>query len=592
MHEIPLLRDLVILIAVAIPVVVLMHRFKVPTLVGFLITGALIGPSALGLIARLEEVRTLAEIGAVLLLFAIGLELSLSRVVKLGSVVLKAGAGQLFLTTGIFALAALPFGIGGAKAVLFGLLIALSSTAIILKVYADRGELDGAPGRVVVAILLFQDLCVVPMMLLLPFLAGENSGIADIVRGIGVTFAVTAGILVIGRRVVPWLLARIVALRDSELFTLCVLAIGLGSAYATAAFGLSLALGAFLAGLLISESDYGLQALSDILPFRDTFSGIFFTSVGMLLDMRYVAQHLAAILGLAVAILVIKSLVGYFVVRFVRRSQRVGVVAGISIAQAGEFSFVLAGAALSLGLLTSTDYQLFLGAAVVSMLVAPFAVNAAPAIADWIFQFRAMPTMEFATREVRAAAPLDSHTIIVGYGLNGRNVARALRRSQITYAIIEANGQIVREARLGRENVFFGDGTRGEILNRVGIKRAKILVLCLSSVSDERRAVAVARQISPTIHIIARTRKVEEIAELHRLGADEVVPEEFETSIEIFSRVLRKYGTQREKIREAADVARSDHYELLRTRGVTNTPVDHTLGRSGHPPAEAQGSTS
>lgn len=588
MHEIPLLRDLVILIAVAIPVVVLMHRFKVPTLVGFLITGAMIGPSALGLIARLEEVRMLAEIGAVLLLFAIGLELSLSRVVKLGGVVLKAGAGQLVLTTSIFAIAALPFGVAGPQAVLFGLLIALSSTTIILKVYADRGELDGAPGKVVVAILLFQDLCVVPMMLFLPFLAGESSGLSDIARGIAVTLGVTAGILVIGRWAVPLLLAKIVALRDSELFTLCVLAIGLGSAYATAAFGLSLALGAFLAGLIVSESDYGLQALSDILPFRDTFSGIFFTSMGMLLDMGYVAAHLPTIVGLALAILVVKSLIGYLVVRFVRRSRRVGLIAGISIAQAGEFSFVLANTALGLGLMASGEYQLFLGSAVVSMLVAPFAVNAAPAFADWVFRHRMNPTMEFATREVRAAAPLDAHTIIVGYGLNGRNVAKALRRAGITHAIIEANGQVVREARMDRENVFFGDGTRGEILTRVGIKRAKVVVLCLSSIADERRAVAVARQISPDVHIIARTRYVEEIAELQRLGSDEVVPEEFETSLEIFSRVLRKYGASAETIRETADLARRDHYEFLRKRGVSNTPVDHELGRSGGAPAVSE----
>jgi monovalent cation:H+ antiporter-2, CPA2 family len=579
MHGIPLLRDLVILVAVAIPVVILMQKFRVPSVVGFLLSGILIGPSAFGLISERETVNVLAEVGAVLLLFAVGLELSLSAIVKLGRTVIWGGGLQMLGTAVVFAGGALAFGMTGRAATVVGLLVALSSTAIILRIYADRQELDAAHGKIVVAILVSQDLCVVPMMMLVPLMAGAGGGTIGIMRGIAVTVVVTGALLGIGRHVVPWLLHRVASLRSNELFTLSILALGLGAAYLTSSFGMSLALGAFLAGLLISESDYGLQALSDVLPFRDTFSGIFFTSVGMLLDVSYFADHALAILGLAVAIIVVKGLIGYLVVRFVRRSQRIGIIAGLGIAQVGEFSFVLAGSALALGVLTLGDYQLFLGAAIVTMLIAPFLVEHAAHIAERMLQYRAMPTMEFATREVRAVKPLEGHVIIVGYGLNGRNTARALRRARIQYAIIEASGQIVRKARLEREPVFFGDGTRGEVLERVGIARAKVVVFCLASAADERRAVAVARHLHANVHIVTRTRYVSEIEELHRLGANEVVPEEFETSLEISARVMRQFGVPDDKIRQLAADIRQAHYETLARRGAAEIPIDEIIGR-------------
>lgn len=581
MHGIPLLRDLVILVAVAVPVVVLAHRLRIPSVVGFLVSGIAIGPTALGLVHEVQSVETLAEIGVVLLLFAVGLELSLSRIVKMGRLVMVGGALQLVGT--MVAVTAVAVAVGGEwrLGVLFGALIALSSTAIILKVYADRSELDAPFARVVVAILLFQDLCVVPLMLFLPLLGGEGADPVGIAKSVGVAIVVTALLLVVGRWAVPRVLARIAEMRNQEIFTLVVVAIGLGAAFVTSSFGLSLALGSFLAGLIIAESEYGLQALSDVLPFRDTFSGIFFISVGMLLDVRYVASHALLVLGVALGIIVLKTLIAWLVVRVVRRSARVGLVAGIGLAQVGEFSFILASGAVALGIMGAPQYQLFLGAAVITMLVAPFAVSAAPDIADRVFTLRAMPTMEFATREVRAAGPLTDHVIIVGYGLNGKNLARALRRARIPYVILDSNGALVRQARLAREPIFFGDGTRVEVLDRVGLKRARVIVFAIASVADERRGVVVARHHNPAIHIVTRTRSVAEIPELQRLGADEVVPEEFETSLEIFARVLRRFGVSPARIREVAEEARQHHYEALRERGAHVAPVDEVLSRVG-----------
>lgn len=575
MHEIPVLGDLVIIVAIAIPVVILAQRLRVPTVVGFLLTGIAIGPSALGLVARPDSVAALAEVGVVLLLFAIGLELSLSRIVRLGRWVVAGGSAQVVLTIVVIASVALASGTAPKLAVFFGALFALSSTAIILKVYTDRGELDSTHGRIVVAILLFQDLCVVPLMLLAPLLAGTGDTLPAAVRSI-VSSVVIVGVMVIGgRALVPTVLRRIAELRNREIFTLAVVFIGLAAAYLTSRVGLSLALGAFLAGLIIAESDYGLQALSDILPFRDTFSGIFFISVGMLLDLPYALRHLPLVVAIAAGVVILKVLVVMVVVRMLKRSMRVGVISGLGLAQVGEFSFVLAGSGVALGLLSGEQYQLFLDASVTTMLAAPFVVAWAEPAADSLARVTARPDVIIPTQEMAAVRALRDHVIIVGYGLNGRNLARALRSADIPYVILEQNGQMVRRARLEREPIYFGDGTRAETLHKVGIESARVLVYAIAAPAEERRGVAVARRLSERVRIVVRTRYVSEIEELRRLGADEVVPEELETSVEIFARVLRRYGVPVNRIRRLVDDARSDQYGMFLTR---ERPVTSRLG--------------
>jgi CPA2 family monovalent cation:H+ antiporter-2 len=565
-HDIPVLRDLVILVAVGIPVVIIAQRLRVPTVVGFLLTGIAIGPNALRLVGQTDSVAALAEVGVVLLLFAIGLELSLSRIARMGQWVLRGGALQVVLTTAAVAGAAFLLGAPMRLAVFFGALFALSSTAIILKVYTDRSELDTPHGRVVVAILLFQDLCVVPLMLLTPVLAGTSPGVAAAVRSIVISVVVVAMLIVGGRLVVPYALRRIAELRNREIFTMSVVFIGLSAAYVTSAFGMSLALGAFLAGLIISESDYGLQALSDVLPFRDTFSGIFFIAVGMLLDLRYVVSHAASVVAVTIGVMVLKAIIMIIVVRLLKRSIRVGVVSGLGLAQVGEFSFVLAGSGLAAGLLAADQYQLFLGASVLSMLATPFVVGVADRLAEWATHVTRRPALVIPTMEMPTVRALRDHVIIVGYGLNGHNLARALESAQIPYVVLEQNGQIVRRARLDRTPILFGDGTRAEVLEKVGIEHARVLVYAIAAPAEERRGVAIARHLSDHVRIVVRTRYVSEIDELRRLGADEVVPEELETSVEIFARVLRRYGVEVNRIRRLVDEVRSDHYGMFLTR--------------------------
>ena len=573
MEHFPLLRDLVILVAVAIPVTALAYRFRIPTVVGFLLTGIAIGPHGLGLIGQPESVSSLAEVGVVLLLFAIGLELSLSRIIKLGRAVALGGGLQMAGTIAVAMLIGSVFAVPLSHGIFFGALIALSSTAIVLKVYTDRGELDTPHGRIVIAVLLFQDLCVVPLMLLVPVLAGTSSaGGTPPALQILASLVVTTLLVLVGRVVAPRVLDRVAALRNREIFTLCIVLFGLGAAYVTASFGLSLALGAFIAGLVISESEYGVQALSDILPFRDTFSGIFFTSIGMLLDLGYVLDHFALVAGATVGVILLKTLVAATVVRALKRSLQVSLVSAFALAQVGEFSFVLADVAKPLNLFTPETYQLFLGASVISMLVTPFVMQAGGPIAEWVGRLgKHLPE---AAAQPESEEQLTDHVIIVGYGLNGRNLAKALKTASIPYVILEENGQTVRQARLHREPIRFGDATRHEVLERAGIHRARVIVFAISAPAEERRGVAVARQLNPDIRIVVRTRYVAAIEELERHGADQVVPEEFETSLEIFARVLRLYGVPTSTIRHEVDTARGEHYGMLRGLSIPGLKFD------------------
>jgi CPA2 family monovalent cation:H+ antiporter-2 len=562
MHPPALLADLVLIVACAIPAVALAQRLRIPSVIGFLLTGLIIGPHALALVNEAQAVSELAEIGVVLLLFAIGLELSLSRVAKMGRWVLRGGTLQVGLTMLAVTLLALVVGLGWARGVFYGALAALSSTAIILKLLNERNELDSPSGRVVVAILIFQDLCVVPLMLLVPILGGAAGTWQESLRLLGLSLGTVLLLVIGGRYAVRWLLAYVAELRNRELFTLCIVAIGLGAAWLTAQVGLSLALGSFLAGLVISESEYGLQALSDILPFRDAFSGIFFISVGMLLDLSLLVDSWALIVTIALGVMLVKTALVSTIVHWLGRSWYVGIVTGASLAGIGEFSFVLAQSGVPLGLFPEGAYQIFLGATVLTMLLAPFLLANASRLA---FRLIGDHSLDAPTAQMTGmhAVPPGGHVIIVGLGFTGRSVARALRAAGIPYVILEENGPLVRQARMEREPIIFGDGTRQDVLEHVGIRQARAVVFCIASANEERRGVVVARNLSASVHIVVRTRRVRWARDLQVLGANEVIPEELEASIEIFGRVLRLYDIPGEQVRLLMAESRRDDYGVL-----------------------------
>ena len=575
MLEAGLLLDLLLLVGLAIPIVALAHRLNAPPLVGFLLAGVIVGPHVLGLIDSPEEIGTLSELGVALLLFAVGLELSLSHVRQWARSVFVGGGVQVAGTLGAVTVLALGAGIPIRHALFYGALVAMSSTAIVSKAYADRGELDTPYGRSVISILLFQDLCVLPLMLLVPLLAGLGASQVAIAGGELARGLVTMTVLVVGGRfLVPWTLDRVVLFRDRELFTLCVGFFGLGAAAVTFSAGFSIAIGAFIAGLIISESEYGLQALSDVLPFRSLFSGIFFTSIGMLLDIPTVMDQFVMLSALTVMLCALKVVFVLASVLALGGMFTTALISGLSLAQIGEFSFLLAAVGLPLGLFREGDYQLFLSAAVLSMMATPFLIHLARPFAEHLAGRFGWAERSHGVSEAGEAETLADHAVIVGYGLAGRYLARALKAAGIRCVVCEQNAQLVQQARDDGIAVVFGDGTRPSILDHVRLRQARVIVFAISSPTEERRGVVLARDINPSIRIVVRTRYIRAIDELTTLGATDVVVEEFEASLELFSKALESYEIPINRIWREVESVRTEHYGLFRGTAAPDLRLD------------------
>ena len=564
MSEARLLVDLTLLVGIAIPIVALAHRLSAPSLVGFLVAGVLVGPSGFGLIGATHEVELLAEIGVALLLFEVGLELSLSHVRQWARSVFVGGGLQVGCTLLVVAATAVAFGIPPGQGIFYGALAALSSTAIVTKIYSDRAELDTAHGRSVISVLLFQDLCVLPLILVLPLLAGL--GPAD-TAAMGIEFlrglAIITVLMIGGRFIVRRTLDRIVVFRDRDLFTLCVAFFCIGTAVVTAWAGFSIAIGAFIAGLVISESEYGLQALSDVLPFRAVFSGIFFISIGMLLDISTVVTQLGVLVPLLVVLLALKIVLTTVSIVAVGGRLSTALISGLSLAQVGEFSILLAAEGLRLGLFRDGDYQLFLSAAVLSMMATPFLIRYARRIAERITP-SAGGLRGLAETDPASASPMSDHTIIVGYGVAGRYLARVLNAAGITCTVVEHDADLVRRARRDGIPAAFGDGSQPAVLEHVGAHRARVVVFAISSPAEESRGVAAARDLNSEARIVVRTRYTRSIDELMSVGATDVVVEEFEASIELFAKALESYRIPINRIWQETETVRTEHYGLLR----------------------------
>jgi CPA2 family monovalent cation:H+ antiporter-2 len=576
-HGLTLLNEFLILLLASIPISYICSRLRQSVIVGFIVTGVVIGPYGLRLVHDVEAVDVLAEIGVILLLFSIGLEFSLKRMMEMKRIVLGGGTLQVGMTILITALVFMLIGRAPAQAAYFGFLAALSSTAIVLKTYLDRAEIDTIHGRAGVGILIFQDLCIVPLMLLVPILSGrERSSLANISVKMGTAVAVIVGIIVTARKVVPFLLYHIVRLRSQEIFIIFVVLASFGTAWLTSQFGLSMALGAFIAGVVLSESEYSHQIVSDIMPFRDVFNSIFFISIGMLLSLGFLLTHLPSVLLWFVAIIIGKAIVAATAARFLNYPFRVSIVIGLGLAQVGEFSFIMAKLGTEQGLMSSDDYQRFLAASILSMIATPFMIKNAPRIA---FAIQSLTTRRKAVK-VEPVEPeaepcnLGDHVVIIGYGNNGRNLAKVLHRMAIPYEVLELNAESVREGRSNGVSIEYGDSTRREVLNHVGITSARILVVAISDQLATRHTVALAREMNPRLHIIVRTRYMSEVSDLMRLGANQVIPEEFETSIEIFSRVLREYGVTRNIIAREVEAIRGHGYEMLRSASLPLAELD------------------
>ena len=551
------LTSLVAVLALTVATVFAFHKLKLPTVIGFLAVGVVMGPHGFGVIGHGAEIELLAEIGIVLLLFSIGLEFSFERFLSVRTLVLLGGSLQVALTVlGVMA-AALHFGYPPRISFFFGLLASLSSTAIVLKIYSDREELSALHGRLAVGTLLLQDIIAVPMMLSVPVL-GETEAFSLQVVGLtlGKSVLAVAVIFTASRFVVPWFLHQVARLRNQEIFVLFVLLICLGTAWLAYQSGISLALGAFVAGLLISDSDYNHQVISDVLPLRDSFAGIFFISIGMQVDLGFVREELSLVGAAWLLLVLIKGGIITVVFSFLQRSFRLGLLLGMALAQVGEFSLILARMGGAFDLLSPDQEQVFLATAILSMLVTPLLILGGGRVGFALGRGMAA--------EKPQADSLSGHVIIVGYGLNGRNLARVLREVAIPYRVLDLNPQVARQVRYEGEEIDFGDATRPAVLAGMGAARARAMVVAISDAMATSRIVSHARRLNPRLYIIVRTRYVSEIPHLTRLGANEVIPEEFETSVEIFARVLQEYHVPRNVITLQVEMVRREGYGMLR----------------------------
>jgi len=455
---------------------------------------------------------------------------------------------------------------------------ATGGVPVVLKLLQERSELDSPHGRATTAMLIYQDLAVVPLMLLAPLLAGTGGG-ASALGAVGGLLLKVAGVgiftVVAYRWVVPWLLRLVVATRSSEAFVLSVIALCVGIAMLTQSVGLSLALGAFIAGLIVSESDYSHQAVTLMLPFRDVFMSLFFVSIGMLLDLTYFAEHPAELLLLTLGVLAIKPLVAGLASLASGLPLRSSVLTGVSLGQVGEFSLVAATAGVSTGLLGADSFQKVLGVAVLSMVATPALMAAGPGITR-LLEKTPLARLErpgLASPKAAGALDLTGHIVIVGFGVTGRNLAHTARLAEVPYAILELNAGTVREASDAGEPIFFGDATHEAILRHVNAERARAITVVIDDRLAARRIVELARRVAPDAFILVRTRYLREVEVLHGCGADEVIADEMEVSIEVFSRVLARMMVPREQIKSYIGEVRGDWRRMARTLAKDATAI-------------------
>ncbi|MBC2761714.1 MAG: potassium transporter KefB [ANME-2 cluster archaeon] len=562
LETVAILTDFVLIFSLSIGIVFLFHKLRIVPIVGYLVTGVIIGPSVIGLVKDQTMIELFAEIGVILLLFTIGIEFSLQELIRSRRTIVMGGGMQVLLTIVVVTLIALAAGQSMGIAIFLGFLVSMSSTAIVLRILSERAEMESPNGRVTISILIFQDLGIILMVLLVPLLAGTaGTSSSAMIFSILKALAIVLLLIVAGRFIVPTVLYHIVRTQNRELFLLGMIVICLGTATLTSMAGLSLAIGAFIIGLIISESEFSHQALSEILPLRDVFNSLFFISIGMLLDLGFVLDNFSIILYVVIIIILIKFMLTMITTVVLKYPIHTAFLVGLSLAQIGEFSFVLSLIGIQHGLLNNDIYQVFLASAILTMIATPFMIQMGPRIEDFITRHGKESDH---IRKETIGSKIEKHVVIAGYGINGRNLSSVLSAVKIPFVVVEMNPEIVISEKRKGLPIFYGDASKEDILKLTNISKAKILVVAICDPAHTRMMVKNARKLNPGIYIITRIRYVSELEELYELGADEVIPAEFETSIEIFSRVLSRYLIPKEEIQKNVERVRKDGYEMIR----------------------------
>ncbi len=571
------LNQLVILFLLAIAVSLVCNKLKIMPMVGFLLTGVLCGPSMLGMVEDQEVINQIADLGVAMLLFTIGIELSVDALNRLKRPVFMGGSLQIGLTVAFVALVCWLRGTSVQSGIFWGCLAALSSSAIVLQIFQKKGYTSTPVGRITLAILVFQDIMVAPFMLCVPLLGGALTlSISEALLAVGKVIAVLGGVLLAAHFGLARLMDAVMETRAREILLMTTLALCFGIATLTEKLGLSFSLGAFLAGLLLARSPYSMSVVSGVLPYRDIFLSLFFISVGMMLDVGFFMQNMGSILIFTAIFIVTKFLLSLPAALMQGYPLHTAVFSSLALAQVGEFSFVLAASGLALHLFSMEEYQLFLAASVLTMMLTPLLISIAPRVSDAIV--RRCKIKETEKETASEACPLHDHLIIVGFGISGKHLALVAKESGIAYNILEMNPDTVNRYK-DTEPIMHGDASQPVVLEHLGVEKARVLAIIISDPSAVRAITEEARSMNPNLYIVARTRFVTEVAPLRRLGADVVIAEEFESSIEVFGQVLSRYLVPQQNIEAFSARLRRANYRMIRRMSVGVSNLSEMVDR-------------
>ncbi|MGD2089115.1 MAG: cation:proton antiporter [Candidatus Aminicenantes bacterium] len=552
-----LLKDIIIILFLAVILIVITAKLRFPPVIGFLLTGIIIGPSALGLVETLSEIEVLAEIGIILLMFTIGLEFSLAKIKEMKKNFLLFGGTQVFLGCTVFFFILRWYGLQFHQSLFGGFIITLSSTAIVLKLLQEQDRLNSPSGLKMTGILLFQDAALIPFLIILPSIFRFKEAlsgqvfikIALSILGVGIVF-------ILSRILVPKIFSIILKVRIPELLMVSVFVFLFGTALVTYKLGASLAIGAFIAGIAISDSDYAHQVNTEIIPSRHIFNSIFFISIGMFINIKFLYAHLEKIILVTIIIIAIKTIIILFIFIISRHSLNEGFITALGLAHIGEFSFVLLKVSQQHNLFSPELYQLLLSAAVLSMFSIPFAMKLGRKISRYnIFKKKLSPAPE--------APAMKNHAIIAGFGLNGRNIARVLKLLEIPYSILDINPVTVRKYKSHGEPIHYGDIDRADNLKTIGISRASLLIIAVSDMEACMRAIKLAKKLNPAITVIARSNFLSQVDKMYKLGADLVLSQDMETSLIFIQHILKFYQMPDHVVRFQTDLLRKEHYRFF-----------------------------
>jgi CPA2 family monovalent cation:H+ antiporter-2 len=563
MHQTEPVISIAILLAMALVGGMIAHRLRQPVILGYLAIGVAVGPHALGIVGDVELIEATATIGVALLLFTLGLEISVTQLREVGKVGIWGGVAQILATAVLGVIVGVAvFKWPVPQSVMFGLIISLSSTAVCFKLLMERGELTSVHGRIMVAMLILQDLAVVLMMVAMPVLSGTTQSV-PLVLGIAIgKAALIIGIaLVSGLWLLPWLMGRIGGVRSRELFLLTTLTLCLGAAAGTQIFGLSMVFGAFLIGMVLRGTAFGHQAVAEITPLRDVFATLFFVSLGMLLDPKFVLDQWVAVLTTVAVVVLIKTLAIFGIVRLFGHANRIAVMSGAGLFQIGEFGFIIAQGGLIAGIVNEHFYSLIMSTAIITMLLTPLSLSLITRLYQRLRLSRG--TMTPTAGDVSALTASDSppaaeRVVVAGYGRIGRNVAQGLQDARVPFIVIEIDPERIAELRQSGRPRIYGDASNAHVLSQAGLNKTRTLVVTFPDPLASVNTVRSALEINPALKIVARAHRTREAEMLKSMGVEELISPEYEASLKFLERTLAASGWRKADIKRTLPVVQQD----------------------------------